>query len=85
MVELKDLLGRLRNILVGEEEKKEVIRSAISSIINTEISSDDIKVKNGTIYLNIKPIYKNEIFLKKEKILSKIEEMLGNKAPKNLL
>ncbi len=85
MIEIKDLLARFNNILLGEEGKKEAIRKIISEVIKVEIKSEDIKIKNGTIYLNIKPIYKNEIFLKQDKILSKLEETLGKKSPTALL
>ena len=84
MIELKDLLSRFSNILLGEEEKIASIRNAISSSINIEIDPKDIKIKNNIIYLNIKPIYKNEILIKKEDIFLKLKESLGEKAPKEI-
>ena len=45
------------------------------------INNKDVKLKNGTIFLNIKPIYKNEIFLKKDEIFFKLKGVLGKKAP----
>ena len=84
MIEIKDLLARFSHILLSEEGKKETIRNIISEVIKVEIKSEDIKIKNNIIYLNIKPIYKNEIFLKQEKILLKLEESFGKKAPTDL-
>ena len=84
MIEIKDLLLKFNNILLSEEVKKESIRKIISEIIKTQIKTEDIKIKNNTIYLNIKPIYKNEIFLKKNKIFSKLKEVLGKKIPQNI-
>ena len=81
MIEIKDLLLRFNNLLLTGEAKKDSIRSIISETIGVQINSEDIKIKNGTIYLNIKPIYKNEILLKKEKIFSKLKETLGKKSP----
>jgi hypothetical protein len=85
MIEIKDLLSRFSELLLGEEGKKEVVRGVISSIIKTEINSKDIKIKNNIIYLNIKPIYKNEIFLKQEQIFLTLKESLGKKSPSSLL
>ncbi len=85
MIEIKDLLARFSNILLGEEAKKEVIRKTISEIIKVEIKSEDIKIKNNIIYLNIKPIYKNEVFLKQNKIFLKLKESFGKKTPTGLL
>jgi hypothetical protein len=84
MIEIKDLLARFNNILLSEEGNKEIIRKIISKIINVEIKKEDIKIKNSVIYLNIKPIYKNEIFLKQDQIFLKLKESLGKKSPKNI-
>ena len=78
------MLLKFNNILLSEEVKKESIRKIISEIIKTQIKTEDIEIKNNTIYLNIKPIYKNEIFLKKNKIFSKLKEVLGKKIPQNI-
>ncbi|MEK7471210.1 MAG: hypothetical protein AAB623_00995 [Patescibacteria group bacterium] len=84
MIEIKDLLARFNNILLSEEGKKEVIRKTISEIIKTEIKSQDFQIKNNIIYLNIKPIYKNEIFIKQGQILLKLEESFGKRTPTSL-
>jgi hypothetical protein len=85
MIEIKDLLVRFNNILLGEESKKEIIRKTISEIIKVEIKSEEIQIKNNIIYLNIKPIYKNEVFLKQNKIFLKLKESFGKKTPTSLL
>ena len=85
MIEIKDLLLKFGNILLKEELKKEIIRETISKAINFEIKPKDLKIKKGIIYLNIKPIYKNEIFFKKEEIFKKLEESLGKKSPEKIM
>ncbi len=85
MIEIKDLLERFGNILLKEELKKEAIREIISKNINLKIKPEDIKIKKGVIYLNIKPIYKNEIFLKKDQITLELEKSLGQKSPKKII
>jgi hypothetical protein len=64
--------------------KKQSICSVIKEITNIELSLKDIKIKNNIIYLNIKPIYKNEIFIKNDLINLKLKEFLGEKTPKNI-
>ena len=68
MIEIKDLLSCFDKILLSEEAKIESIGKIISEIIGVQINNQDIKIKNGVIYLNIKPVYKNKIFLKQEQI-----------------
>jgi hypothetical protein len=84
MIEIKDLLSRFNSLLLKGEAKKNSIGNIISEVIGIEIKTKDIRIKNGVIYLNIKPIYKNEIFIKREKIFSKIQEAFGKKAPQRI-
>ena len=85
MIEIKDLLSKFHNVLLGEEIKKETIRDILSKAINYEIKREDIKIKKGVIYLNIKPIYKNEIFLKKDEIFAELKNLLDKKAPEKFM
>ncbi len=84
MIEIKDLLLKSSYALLGEEIKIESIKNTIKEVLGVSIESKDIKIKNGTIFLNIKPIYKNEVLIKKEEILSKIHQVLGKKAPQHI-
>ena len=84
MIEIKDLLSRFSNILLSEEAKIESVCSAISESIGVPIKKEDIKIKNNTIFLNAKPIYKNEIFMKREGILNKLEKKFGKRAPQSI-
>lgn len=81
MVEIKDLLLNFKNILLSKELKKESIRKVISDTIGITINLDNIIIKNNVVYLNIKPIYKNEILIKKDQILSNLKDVLGKKIP----
>jgi len=85
MIEIKDLLIRFNDILLSEEVKKNSIINTLYQIIGIQIKPEDIKIKNNTVYLNIKPIYKNEILLKKDKIFLKLKESLGKKTPNNIV
>lgn len=76
MIEVKDLLLKWNNLLLSEEEKNGFVRDAISQVLNITIENQDIKIKNNTVYLNLKPIYKNEILIKKDLINSKIKQFL---------
>ena len=84
MVELKDLLLGFRNTLLSEEVKKESIIKIISENIGVDIKPEDVKIKNGTVYLNIKPIYKNEILVKRDQIFAELKASLGQKSPQDL-
>lgn len=74
MIEIKDLLLRFNKLIDNEEIKVSLIREAILEVLNIDIPKEKIVFKNGILKLDINPIYKNEIFFNKEKILKKIEE-----------
>lgn len=84
MIEIGDLLLKSKNKILSEELRIKIIIDVITEITKTTIEKKDIKIKNGTIILNNKPIVRNEIFLKKEKILVELKNLLGKKAPQNI-
>jgi hypothetical protein len=84
MIEIKDLLLGFQNLLVSGELKKSLIAKTVSSVVGVEIKTEDVKVQNGSVFLNIKPIYKNEVFKKKEEILEKLTTVLGKNHPKDI-
>jgi hypothetical protein len=85
MIEIKDLLLHFNNLLLSEEIKKSSIINILHQTIGVQIKPKDIKIKNNTVYLNIKPIYKNEILFKKDEIFSKLKESLGKNHPQKII
>lgn len=83
MIEIKDLLLNPQYKLFQEQVKKESIIKVIRDVIGVVIKTNEIKIQNGTVFLNIKPIYKSEVLLKKQEISFKIKEYLGKTAPKD--
>lgn len=81
VVEIKNLLAQFSEILLSEEIKKKFVRDAISQVIGLPIDSGDIRIKSNTVYLKIKPIYRNEIFLKKDTISAKLRQYFSRKTP----
>lgn len=76
MIEVKDLLSKWSNILTSGEVRREAVRCAVSEVLNTEVKLDEVEIRGGTAYLRLRPTYKNEIFLKQEKISERVGELL---------
>jgi hypothetical protein len=83
MIEIKDLLSKFDKLLEGTEVKKEIVRKTISETLNIPIKKEEIEIKNNSVFLKIKPIYKNELLMKQEKILLELEKVLGQRTPKD--
>jgi hypothetical protein len=81
---IKGLLSRFDNMLLSGEIEAEAVRDVLLAATGIKIKKEDIKIKDNVLYVNIKPIYKSEIYLNKEKIFSLLSEALGEKAPKNI-
>jgi hypothetical protein len=81
MVEIKDLLGKFGDLLASSKDKKQAIKNAVFEATGIKLKEEEIQIKNGTVYLNVKPIYKNEVLLKRDKINSLLESYLGQKKP----
>ncbi len=84
MFEIKDLVYRFKNILLSAEFKIVSIQKVIFEVVNININKEDIKLRNNIVYLNIKPIYKNEVFLKKQKILERLSEVFEKNPPTDI-
>ena len=84
MIELKDLLGRFDNVLRSGSIARVAVHQAVLEATGIAIPEENIEIKGSSVYLKIKPLYKAEIYLKQEKILSCIEKTLGAKAPREL-
>ncbi len=54
------------------------IAKIISAELGEEISESAVTIKNKAIFLNINPMLKSQIFIKKEKILSAIKSEMKN-------
>lgn len=72
---INDFLNKFKNLLFKEEES----RNIIVSIIKTYIPSNfDIKIKEPNITIKASPLVRSEILINKNKILSKVKELLPN-------
>ena len=74
MIEIKELLNKFNSTLLSSERKKNFIAEVVFEVVGVKINPKKIEIKNNTVYLNIKPIYKSEIFLKQKQIFSKLKE-----------
>jgi hypothetical protein len=74
MIELSQLLGKFEKLLSDGELGKEAVQKALKDAAGLEIPKEKINIRSGTIYLDIKPLYKNEILIKKDLVLAKLKE-----------
>ncbi|MBP6884643.1 MAG: hypothetical protein KBC17_02345 [Candidatus Pacebacteria bacterium] len=82
MKKVSDLLARFSELSKKSDTTKDLIISLIKEAgINFIDKKTQIVIKGDNIFLKISPIKKNEVFLKKEKIISLLK---SNKATSHL-
>ncbi len=80
MDKLSSFLEKFKKFSRPDIVVREKTAEAIKKEIGREINEKDIRVKNGIIFLNIyNSSLKNEIFLKKNKILDIVRDLTSNK------
>lgn len=69
MLHLSECLGKFKNFGVKEAAVKKAAALAIENVLNMQIDIKDISIKSLTVKIKGKPVFKNELFLKKTLIL----------------
>lgn len=76
MFNIGNFLEKFKNITPPDKFVKDVLISVVKETTNIDIEKDNIDVRNGTIFISVDPIIKNEIFLKKGEVLENLREKL---------
>ena len=79
MRSIQDLLERFKGILDTESSKKENITEIIKDSTGIILTSQELDVKAGKLFLKTKPIFRSEIILKKEKVMKAFIEAFGER------
>ncbi len=74
MFNIAQYLEKFRNLGLGERRIKEAIKTSVKEVLNFDLETKDILVKNGEVIFKVSPAMKNSIFIKKEAILKRMEE-----------
>lgn len=72
-------LEKFKKILSAGKQEKEIIIRTIKNVTGGEIKESDIRISGATLYIKGSPQLKNEIFIKKEKILKELSSLIKNK------
>lgn len=84
MQNINSFLEKFKKLLRYNKEIKETIKGVIKEKIGVELDDKDIKIQNKVLYIKTTPYVKNEIFIKKDIILEKLNSLLDKKSPKDI-
>jgi hypothetical protein len=85
MDQLKKWLARWKNLAPADAGLKMAAQEAIKEITGLAVETKNIKIAHHTVYLDLKPAWKTEIFLHRQKILELLQQKIGPHAPKKII
>jgi len=65
---------KLKKLIPPQESKIKILQDAIKDSTGIVLQKEKIKIKNKFVYLEISAVQKNEILLRKERVLSVLQE-----------
>lgn len=74
MKNLADFFGKFQSKISGQVQNLVVISETIKKHTGIEVEMKDIKISSGSLILKTSSVEKNVIFIKKERILSEINQ-----------
>ncbi len=74
MFNIASYLDKFKNIGLKELLLKEKVATTVEKTIHISLKPQDVTIKNGVISLKLSSLEKSELFMKKNRILSIINE-----------
>lgn len=84
MFNIENFLKRFTLLTPPDDAIRGAVREIIEKEINISIEKKNISVHNNIIYIKTKPLFKNEIFIKKQTILKELEKKFHQKTPRDI-
>lgn len=72
MFNISIYLDKFKNIESKDSGLKNIIADSIKNVLKIDINKKNIEVRNGTVYLKVNPVVKNEIFINKPNIIKEL-------------
>jgi hypothetical protein len=79
MFNIAQYLEKFKTLGMGDQSLKEALVFVIKEVVGVEIESKNVLIKNGEVIIKVSPSIKNAIFIKKDQIMKKVEERVGQK------
>ena len=81
---INDFLNKFKTLLFKGEEVNKIIAEIIEKYTKSPIETNKIKIKGTTININGSPMFRNEVLIHKQKILSDLANLLLDKNFKDI-
>ncbi len=82
---ISGFLEKFKNLKPSDTYIKDVFISCVKEIMNVDITKNEITVQRETIFLNVHPTLKTELYLHKKAILKLLQEKLKKYTINNIV
>ena len=79
-----DLLKKFKTLVPREKIVKDETIRAVFEETGILLQSEEIFFQNGVIFIKTNPVIKNELFMRKQKILLEIKNKIGDASPHDI-
>jgi hypothetical protein len=84
MKQIGELLERFKTLKIAHSDVKVAVRETLYSLLSIDVDEASIRVSGDVVFVQVRPIVKNQILLQKETILEELKKTLGQKAPRDV-
>lgn len=81
---IKEFLQKFSHLTLPDDTLKRLFVELVDQDFGLKIERSQLMVRNGVLFVNVSPTIKSELYLRKHKILTKLKDTLGSKAPQDI-
>lgn len=78
-------LQRFKKMEPVDAAAKRALIEAFKDILNVELDTNQVRVSKKTLFLNVHPTLRMEIYLHKDKLLTRLKSELGHNGIENII
>ena len=79
-----DFLKKFKNLVPHEKKVKDALVQVVQKETGILLSRESISFNNNIIFVNTVPTVKNELFMRKQCILSEMKKVMGENSPRDM-
>lgn len=76
MLHINDLFSKFKSAFASHEAKKAIVIAACETRARVALSTDQIEIKDGVVKLNVSPMVRSVVFMKKGELIAEINKSL---------
>ena len=81
---VKQFLRKFSHLTLPDDTLKRLFVEIVERDFGLKVERNQLTFRNGVLLVNVSSAMKSELYLRKNKILAKLKEELGAKAPQDI-